>query len=89
MKLKYRFVVREVAGQFVAVAVGTDNGKFNGMVKLNATGAFLMELLNSREYSREELLSAMLDRYEVTEQRAKDNLDAFLKILLDGKLLEE
>lgn len=88
MKLKYRFVIREVAGQFVAVAVGRDNEKFNGMVKLNATGAYLMELLNQGDYSREELLSAMLDRYEVTEQRAGENLDAFLQILRDGKLLE-
>ena len=88
MKLKYRFVVREVAGQFVAVAVGTDNAKFNGMVKLNATGAFLMELLNQGDHTRQELLSAVLDRYEVTEQRAGENLDAFLQILRDGKLLE-
>lgn len=89
MKLKYRFVIRDVAGQFVAVAVGTDNAKFNGMVKLNKTGAFLMELLNTRSYSREELISAMLDRYEVEEACARENLEEFLQILREGQLLEE
>ena len=35
MKLKYKFIVREVAGQSVALAVGDDNKYFNGMIKLN------------------------------------------------------
>ncbi len=89
MKLKYRFVVREVSGQSVAVAVGTDHGSFSGMVKLNKTGAFLMELLNKKDMSREELLGAMLDRYDVTESRASENLDAFLNTLRQGGLLQE
>ncbi|MBR6825108.1 MAG: PqqD family protein [Oscillospiraceae bacterium] len=89
MKLKYRFVIREVSGQHVAVAVGTDHEKFNGMVKLNATGAFIMEKLNEGSYSRRQLLDAMLDRYDVEEERAAQNLDSFLQILRQGNLLED
>ncbi len=89
MKLKYRFVIREVSGQSVAVAVGQDHSRFNGMVKLNSTGAFLMEQLNGCERSREELLEAMLDRYEVSLDRAGANLDAFLDVLRQGGLLIE
>ena len=89
MKLNYHFVIREVSGQSVAVAVGTDHDKFNGMVKLNHTGAFLMELLNDRDLSREELLQAMVARYDVTEERASENLDTFLDVLRRGNLLRE
>lgn len=89
MKLKYQFVIREVAGQHVAVAVGQDNARFNGMVKLNGTGAYLMELLNTRHYSREELLQALLDRYDVDRVRAEQTLDPFLRSLEQGELLEQ
>lgn len=89
MKLKYRFVIRQVSGQCVAVAVGQDHGKFNGMVKLNGTGAFLMGLLNEKELSYGELLEAMLERYDVTEERAAENLDSFLRTLRQGGLLQE
>lgn len=89
MKLKYQFVIREVAGQHVAVAVGQDNARFNGMVKLNGTGAYLMELLNTRHYSREELLQALLDRYDVDRVRAEQTLDPFLSALEQGELLEQ
>ena len=88
MKLKYHFVVREVAGSTVAVAVGATDGGFTGMLKLNPTGAFLLELLNTRHYSKEELLEAMLHRYDVTRERAEANLNNFLQTLRDGNLLE-
>ena len=88
MKLKYPFVLREVAGSTVAVIVGPNNGGFTGMVKLNSTGAFLMDCLNTRPYTKAELLQALLDRYDVTPQRAEANLTRFLNILKDGNLLE-
>ena len=89
MKLKYRFVIREVSGQWIAVAVGQDHAAFNGMVKLNATGAFLMKHLSEGEKCREELLEAMLERYDVTRERAEENLDSFLTVLREGGLLAE
>ncbi len=89
MKLRYRFVLREVSGQSVAVAVGPDHSKFNGMVKLNQTGAFLMNLLNDRDLSREDLLTALLERYDVDRKRAEENLDVFLETLRQGGLLVE
>ncbi len=89
MRLKYQFVLREVSGQWVAVAVGKDHGSFNGMVKLNSTGAFLMDLLTQGEKSRQELLDAMLERYDVSRERAEENLDSFLQTLRQGGLLAE
>ena len=89
MRLRYQFVIRQVAGQNVAVAVGNDHLKFSGMVKLNHTGAFLMELLKDRDLSREELVEAMVHRYDVKSDRAAENLDAFLDVLRKGGLLQE
>ena len=36
MKLKYNFVINEVAGSTVAVAVGDDAAKFKGFIKMSA-----------------------------------------------------
>ena len=41
MKIKDGFVLEEVGGSYLAVAVGECAGNFNGMVRLNGTGAFL------------------------------------------------
>ena len=45
MKLKYEFVINNVAGETVAVSVGNNDGRFNGYIKLNETGAFIFKML--------------------------------------------
>ena len=60
---------------------------FNGMMNLNETGAFLWEKLEN-DTTKEELLKAMLDEYEVTEDIAKKDIDNFITKLKDGNLLE-
>ena len=45
MKLKYNFIVNEVADKMVAVAVGDDLDKFNGFIKMNDVGAEIVEIL--------------------------------------------
>ena len=41
VKIKSGFVLEEVGGSYLAVAVGEDSSQFSSLVKLNATGAFL------------------------------------------------
>ncbi len=60
---------------------------FNGMMNLNETGAFLWEKLEN-DTTKEDLLKAMLDEYEVTEDIAKKDIDNFITKLKDGNLLE-
>lgn len=69
MKLKYRFVTRNVGGNFVAVAVGDDGALFNGMVKLNKTGAFVLEQLKD-ETTVEEIADKVAEKYDVTKEQA-------------------
>ena len=51
MKLKYKFIVQNVSGKPVAVAVGKDNERFNGMITLNDSGAEIFKLLNECNYT--------------------------------------
>lgn len=89
MKLRYQFVVREVAGKPVAVAVGTDNARFNGMIKLNTSGQFIFEMLNRENVTQEEILSAFAEEYGVKEEDARGTVLAFIAHLRDNELLEE
>lgn len=69
MKLKYNFVIRNVGGNFVAVASGDDSILFNGMVKLNKTGAFIFEQLK-QETTVEEIAGKFIEKYDVTKAQA-------------------
>ena len=49
MKIKDGFVLEEVGGDFLAVAVGDRATEFSAMVRLNGTGAFLWNLLSESD----------------------------------------
>ena len=86
MKLRYNFVVQQVADDYVAVAVGEDASNFGGLVRMNKTGAFLFELLK-KDMTREELLAAMVEKYDADEEILQSNLDVFLEKLKEEKVL--
>lgn len=68
MKLKEGFVLRQVAGEYVAIPSG-DEVNLNEMITLNETGAFLWERLGT-ETTREALAEALLAEYDVDRDTA-------------------
>lgn len=88
MKLKYKFVVRNVAGQSVALSVGEENTKFNGMIKLNEVGEFIFKLLEN-DISFDEIISKITSEYDVCEDDAKKSVESYLQILRNNQLIEE
>ena len=87
MKLKYNFVVRNVAGQAVALAVGGDNKKFNGMIKLNSVGEYIFRLLEN-DITEDEIVSKLTQDYEVSAEDARTALRDFLETLKASDILE-
>ena len=88
MKIKSGFVLEKVGGAYLAVAVGSRTKDFNGLVRMNGTGAFLWELLSKNEMTKEELLQRVLSEYDVAQEQARGDIDAFEKTLRDNGILE-
>ena len=88
MKIKSGFVLEEVGGSYMAVAVGARAKEFSGLVRLNETGAFLWERLAKSDVSREELLSAMLSEFDVPSDVALADIIAFEDKLRENGILD-
>ena len=87
MKLKSGFVLRQIGGSYVVVAVGLQTLDFKGMIRLNDTGAFLWEKLTEKDCTAEDLVAALTAEYEVSEEIAAKDVAAFLQSLKDSDLL--
>lgn len=87
MKLKSGFVVSKAGDDYVAVATGEAGKTFNGLVRNNATAAFLLEQLQ-KECSEDELVAALLEAYEVDEETARKDVKAFVKTIEDAGMFE-
>ena len=87
MKIKDGFMLREVAGSYIIVAVGNAVKEFNGMINLNETGALMWRVLE-KGGDEQDILTALLNEYEVDEQTAKEDIKEFVNNLAKAGLLQ-
>ncbi len=82
------FILREVAGEVIAIPSGDAATALSGLVALNGSGKFLFELLQ-REQTEESLVSAMLDAYDIDQNTAQADVREFLEVFRKSGILAE
>ena len=88
MKLKSGFVLKTIGDNHIVVPVGAQTVDFRCMITLNGSGAFLWRLLEA-EQTADDLTAALLAEYDVDEEKARRDVDAFIVTLQENNLLEE
>lgn len=88
MRVVPGFVVRQIAGETIAIPAGPAARQLSGLLALNGSGQFLFELLQS-EQTEDSLVRAMLETYEIDETTALADVTEFLQILRDSGVLIE
>ena len=87
MKIKSGFVVREIAGQSVVVALGEASKAFNGIIKLNETGRIIWDML-CEATEKEQIVEKILSEYEVDKATVEKDVDGFVNTLKENNILE-
>lgn len=81
MKIKDGFMLRRFGENYIVVAVGDDAEDFNKLITLNTVGAFIYNLMEN-DVTYEEIVSAVLDKYEADRKTVENDINKFLA---DGK----
>ncbi len=87
MKIKDGFLLRSFGEEHIVVAVGEGSEDFNKLITLNDVGAFIFKKL-SVDLSREELISSVIDYYEIDRATAEKDTDIFINNLKEAGLLD-
>ena len=77
MKLKSTFITHMSGNEQLMISAG---GNFNGIVRSNSTAAEIIDMLKN-EITREQIISAMLEKYEVEESVLSADVDKVLNAL--------
>ena len=88
MHIPSGFIIREVAGETVAIPTGEASKNLSGLVALSGCGRFLFELLYT-EQTEQSLVDALLETYDVTPATAQADVAEFLGILRENGILIE
>lgn len=88
MKLKYNFIINQVADKMVAVPVGDDLEGFSGFLKMNDIGAEILEILKN-DVTVEEIAEQMLKKHpEATMDEALETVKGFTDKLIESGIVE-
>lgn len=86
MKLKDGFVTHDMGGEHIMVATGSAN--FSGLVRANATAAFIVECLKE-ETTREAIIEKMLAHYDASAEVITADVDKVVSQLRSIQALDE
>ena len=87
MKIKAGYVIRQVMGNYVVIATGEASRSFHGMVKLNETAASIWNYI-SKGNSEDEIVSLMMDEYDVEESKLRSDVQNTIKALIEQGFVE-
>lgn len=73
MRLKDDFILHNTGEDFVIIATGEATKNFNGIIKLNNMGGEIISFL-SNDISEEEIIKAIVEKYEVEYEIAREDI---------------
>ncbi len=88
MRIVSGFVVRQIAGETIAIPSGEAARSLSGILALNGSGQLLFQLLQTNQ-TEDSLVQALLDAYEIDSSTARADVCEFLAILRDNGVLHE
>ena len=86
MKLKEGFVTQQMGDEQIMVATGA--ASFSGLVRSNATAAFIVDCLKE-DVTAEQIVAKLLEKYEVSEAVASADVQKILTKLRSISALDE
>ena len=87
MKIKENYVMREVAGQAIVIAVGEESERFKGMINLNRTGKEVWRYLE-KDMDLVEIVKKIVEKYDVDENTAMLDVENMINKLFQSGILE-
>ena len=87
MKIKEGFVLRHVLDEAIVVASGEASKSFHGMIKLNDSGADIWTWI-FEGFSEEEIAKKLAEKYELSDEKAKEDTAAMICQMKDNGFLE-
>ena len=87
MKACDTFILRNLMGEYLLMPTGEAIRTFHSAVAMNELSAFVWQQLRE-PVSRDELLTRILDEYDIDEKTAASDLDSMLKEMKQMGIIE-
>lgn len=79
MKLKDNLTIRKIGDEYMMVSNSGSNLDYTRVISLNSSAAFLVQEVQQKEFTKEEWVNLLVDKYNIDIERAQ----ADVQLLID------
>ncbi len=88
MKIKKGFEVRNVCGENIVIAHGTENIDFTKVITLNESAAYIWKKVEGKDFTEEDMVDALMVEYEVSREQAQTDVKNLAVSWIEAGLVE-
>ena len=80
MRIKEGFTLRSICGEPVIIGEGLAQVNFNKMLALNSSATYLWEQLQGKDFTVEDMVTLLTDKYDVTSEKAREDAAKLIQV---------
>lgn len=88
MKIKDGYIMKEIAGSKVVMAIGAESNNFNGIITFNEVGSEVFSMLDGSN-SIEKIIEVISEKYDVSGEIVKEDVLNVVEKMKEHGLIEE
>lgn len=88
MRIKDQVSLRRIADEYIMIAGSGDSLDYTQAVSLNDSAAFLIEEVRDRDFTAEDWVTLLTERYDVDQERARQDIDQLIEMLRQAEVID-
>jgi hypothetical protein len=88
MRIKDGFTLRTICGEHIVVGEGLSQVNFNKLISLNPSASYLWEQLLGRDFTEDDMVTLLMDKYDVQPEQALDDVRRLVEVWQAEGLVE-
>lgn len=87
MRIKDQISLRKIADEYIMIVGSGDSLDYTQAVSLNDSAAYLIEQVQGRDFSAQDWVELLTERYEVDLEQAAADVEQLIQMLIQAEIV--
>ena len=88
MRIKDQISLRKIADEYIMIVGSGDSLDYTQAVSLNDSAAYLIESVRGKDFTLEDWVELLTDRYEVSGEQARADVELRIQMLKEAEIID-
>ena len=88
MRIKDQISLRKIADEYILIVGSGDSLDYPQAVSLNDSAAYLIESVRGKDFTLEDWVELLTDRYEVSGEQARADVELLIQMLKEAEIID-